>query len=279
MNNDGDRDLERRLDKWLSETAKPAPAELAEDVLLVLSRQERGGWFVGLADRFGSGRSGRGLRLVATAAAVVIVVGAAATLGRAQLQSAIGPSPTAIANVWDPAADFRAGADASNPSPDRYGHPDVWSYRYALGADVDPSRAPLLTAFDFGESSWLAPAAGSIRLGVTAGSIRFQPAAAAPDGPKVLLVWASPISGGVRVHGTFAIPATCLAGEGRIRASVDRGAVSHWVADVIAGSSDAFDFETEVDPGVSLSFVVVGLANPSCEATTLSLAISSLPGA
>lgn len=278
MNDDGDRHLERRLDEWLAATAKPAPPELAEDVLLVLPRQERGGWLGRLADEFGSGRSGKGLRLVATAAAVVVVVGVAATLGRAQLPSGSEPSRTPVEIAWDPAADFRAGADATNPSPDRYGHPNVWSYRYALGADVDPSRAPLLTAFDFGESSWLAPAAGSIRLGVTAGAIRYQPAAAAPDGPKVLLVWASPISGEVRVHGTFAIPATCLAGEGRIRASVDRGAVSHWVADVVAGSSDSFDFQTEVGPGVSLAFAVVGLANPSCEATTLSLAISSLPG-
>ena len=49
--------------------------------------------------------------------------------------------------LWNPGTDWRSSPDHANPSPDRYGNPDVWSYLASTTLLHDPSTYSLLPGF------------------------------------------------------------------------------------------------------------------------------------
>ena len=129
---------------------------------------------------------------------------------------------TATVTNWRLARDFRIGAQASNPNPDRMGNAAVWYFM--IGTDLsDPGAFTLLPAF-VGRwdhirrlAGWLtrpshelrAPWAGVNKSGETQYPITLtwpeQTAAVHPGqgGVNAIVGWRSPITGTVHVRVTF----------------------------------------------------------------------------
>lgn len=109
--------------------------------------------------------------------------------------------------VWSLHGDFLYYPDNQNPSPDRYGNPDVWHYRHSVGPGHDPAAYAYYTDY-FMDWSGIAEA-------WTAGTINesFTPllGVRSDDGGAVLhpyefatvASWRSPIDGWVGVKGNF----------------------------------------------------------------------------
>src|SRR5688500_1358920 len=104
-----DERLEREVERWLAETARPMPPELLEEVLADVPRAPQ----AGSTGRFGS----RPRWLVPGAIAALTLVVAVAVV--ANLRPSLGPggvpthgnspAPSGIPLAWDPFEDFVTG--------------------------------------------------------------------------------------------------------------------------------------------------------------------------
>jgi hypothetical protein len=273
-----DEEIERLLEEWLTDEARPMPHDVLENALEAVPRTSQ-------ENRRRPGpvwlRS-RPMGLLATAAVLILLVVA----GRltVDLVGSLAPAQSASAGVpqtWDPAADFGL-ASTRNPSRDQYGNPAVWSYLRTPGAEHDPASYFLLPDFadplpTFGGEAWYDSDYLNLLIGRrTADDILYlHPWSDGPIRKDAILGWMSPISGEITVAGTVArAQHTCPVDAGDIIFSVDRGATS--LKQLILGFAQnaKFSLTTSVAVGESLHFIVDPDADANCDLVELRLRIS-----
>lgn len=267
-----DADIERALEDWLEEEAKPMPAHVLESVIADAPRRAQ----LARAGQFSLG-SGRQRFLIASAAAammvLLVIVGSTAV---ERIGSLVGSVPERDANErhWDPFADFLAAPNEANPNPDAYGNVGVWSFMETAGTVPDPSRYRLLPAHQVVDSSaeqWYDPRLLNLLVG-RAGAERamlLHPFGGEDDIRGAVLAWHSPIADAVSVTGHVRVEASC--GDGVVL-TIDRNADQLDSITLPAGGRD-FTVTVEVAEGDSLYFVVEPRADSLCDSTYLQLTI------
>lgn len=274
-----DDQLERRVEQWLAETARPMPPEILDDVLLELPRVARRSW-----PRIETPwRRLRPALAVGLVAALIVTVGLAGNaIPFLQRWFPAGgsatPGPAAVARVWDPYADFEVGSHAANPSGDAYGNPGVWAYLYGPGTSREPAGYVLMPSFDTSTNRWTVPGFQTLEIyPVSDGTaVELHPFKTGNEGARTaILRWTSPVAAQVSVRARFIVGQTCpVRGDGVI-ASIDDGATRLWTADVPEGDTASFDSTVVVQPGSTLYFVVEPGIDSNCDTTTLVLRIAT----
>jgi hypothetical protein len=138
--------------------------------------------------------------------------------------------------TWDLASEFRAGPDASNPLPDRYGNAEVWHFLRSTRFEGPPGERrwrrdgryePLAPAEGhFGKpppsvngaaaatAGTLAPRIGRVMLPRSAETLAASDVVLQPGAENAAVVgWRCPIAGTLEVAGLF----ECLEGGGESR--------------------------------------------------------------
>lgn len=212
---------------------------------------------------------------VVTATAVVVVavlVGPLAIDRARSLWMAIGGGGET--RVWDPVTDFRRAPNQRNPSPDRYGKPDVWSYLRSRTSAHEPTAYSLLPSFS--NYTWNELDLVNLFVGVDAkhGSIHLHPWGGGPDRRNAILGWTSPVTGRISIDGAVgrAQPA-CSVSTGNIFFSIDHGSTSLKTISLLLGQSAEFNLTTTVATGESLYFIVDAGGDANCDLTYLRLKI------
>ena len=196
--------------------------------------------------------------------------------------------------VWDLARDYRRAPDHANPSSDRFGNADVWSYQQDTGGSGDgATRAPagysLLTDHHtdnrFGVqyvTDWYGRADGAGDRGFpfagVSGYDRFDmhPAGDAHQANSVV-GWRNPLSQTVTVNvsGLWEKIHPGTDGDG-IQWFVDHGAANLRSGTIAPqGAAQSFDLTEEVGPGEQLWFYLARRSNNSGDGAYLDLTISS----
>lgn len=188
---------------------------------------------------------------------------------------------TAHPSIWDPAMDWRNAPYQQNPSPDAYGHPDVWSYLSSAGFTHDPTTYFLMPDYLVQAEQWNYPDAGNlighdyamsrtIRMHSSGGRVNGLEA-----GNDAILAWTSPVSGRVRITGhlTLGDPACNYLGDGIIW-SIDQGATALLSQQLAAGAALDFDLSTIVTLGTTLYFIHDPGWDSNCDTVILTLLIS-----
>ena len=195
---------------------------------------------------------------------------------------------------WNLASDFRLAPDQSNPSPDRLGNPDVWSYMKSSSLAHDPGTYTLLHQFQSavtgvqGLEGWMTfsecqshddlPA---VRINATgqlqqdswtwpAGVVSLHPC----PGQFAIVCWRSPVNGFVHIKGSFIdLDANC--GNG-IAWSIDRGPATLAAGAFANGGSQDFELSAvPVTQGEILYFIVDPKGGDHiCDSTGLDLTVS-----
>ena len=258
-----DEEIERLLEDWLEETASPIPREVLENTLETVARTSQEG-----RRAFVRSWLARPIGLLAAAALLILVVfagGLAANRIGAMLPT---PNPSGPTQVWDPAVDFGRWSNRLNPSPDSYGHAEVWSYLSSAVAHLPVAYSPLPT---YEDGQWKEPSRVSAYL--EKGGIMISPWKG-PDFERFAIVgWKSPIAGEVTIRGSFALVQDTCTGSG-ITFSIDREGESLLEQMITTGASDVFDVSTTVSVGESLYFIVGAGVTSSCDFTLLDLTIT-----
>jgi hypothetical protein len=274
-----DDQLERQVERWLAETARPMPPGLLDDVLLELPGTPRRAWLpAGIP-----WRTRRPVLAVGMAAVLIVAVGlAGGAIPYLQRWLPAGggesPAPTGVARRWDPAADFRVGSLAANPSDDAYGHTGVWTYLYGTSTAPDPSGDVAMPSFDASRDQWVVP--GFETLGISRSAdgtgLLLHPFRTGNEGIRTaILRWTSPVTGEVRVHAQFTLGQTCqVSGDGAI-VSVDDSATRLWTAAIPPHQTRTFDTTIRVEIGTPIHVVVEPGADSNCDTTSLALRIST----
>lgn len=274
-----DEQLERQVERWLAETARPMPAELLNDVLLELPRSSRRSW----PPASFPWRRFRPVLGVGLAAAVIVAVGVAGNaipLLQAWLPpgGSATPPPSALARVWDPAADFQVGSHASNPSGDAYGNPGVWAYLYGPGTAREPAGYTPMPSFDAGLDQWWVPGFDTLKIyrnGDGTG-LELHPFRTDNEGIRTaILRWTSPVDGQMQVRAQFILRQVCQVAAGGTTVSVDDAASRLWTADIPAQQAGSFETTIAVRRGSTLFFVVEPGSDSNCDTTTLVLRITT----
>ena len=271
MTSDGRRhdDLERRLERFLADTAPPIPVEVLDEVVSTIPRtpRERRTRLPAWADRL--------LPLVGTSAAIAVVtVALMARPGFGPGRPTPSPSWTGPPRFWHAQAEFVITFAGANPAPDRYGNPDVWSYRQGvMGASLQ-FPTTLLTTFDTLQSRWMTPPFTNLFVSRSLGAVTLHPwSDGATTDRAAVVAWTSPIAGAVIAEGAFhELQRPCAVADTPVEVTVHRDAEVVWSATLATGT-EQFRLELDVDAGTVLSFVVSPDGNANCDGTDLSLAI------
>jgi hypothetical protein len=273
-----DDQLERQVERWLAETARPMPPELLDDVLLELPRTSRRSWRpAGIP-----WRARRPVLAVGIAAVLIVAVGLAGNavpfLQRWLPAGAGSPAPTGLVRTWDPAADFRVGSLAANPSDDAYGNAGVWAYLYGPSTAQDPASYALMPTFNVKLDQWWVPAFRTLNIypNPDGTALELHSFRTGNEGIRTaILRWTSPVAAQVRLHAQFTLGQTCqVQGDGVI-VSVDDAATRLWTAAIPAHETRTFDTTIAVETGAPLYVVVEPGADSNCDTTTLVLRIST----
>jgi len=271
-----DDQLERQVERWLAEMARPMPPGLLDDVLLELPGTRRRSWVpAGIP-----WRARRPVLAVAVAAVLIVAVGLAGSavpiLQRWLPAGGQSSAPTGLVRTWDAAADFRLGSLGVNPSDDAYGNAGVWAYLYGASTAHDPAGYVPMPSFDTSRDQWVVPGFETLGINPDGSALELHPFRSGNEGIRTaILRWTSPITGPVRLHAEFTAGQTCqVAGDGVI-VSVDEAATRLWSEVVPAQQTRIFDTTLPVAVGTQLHFVVEPGADSICDTTTLILRIST----
>ncbi|HEV2371494.1 MAG TPA: hypothetical protein VGS19_04920 [Streptosporangiaceae bacterium] len=195
---------------------------------------------------------------------------------------------------WDVAADFRIAPDQANPSPDRMGHPAVWSYLFSSTGQRNPADYKLLPGFDtdkfqiHGLESWwgtnisnvddLLPSVGINATGHEvspfnvywpAGTVLVHPW----SGQPVVIGWRSPVPGNIFVTGAVALAQHPNCGTG-IAWSLDLGARSLRHGAIQHRQRATWSLRVHLTRGDSLYLVVAPRIGFACDSTLVDLTIT-----
>jgi hypothetical protein len=270
-----DDQLERQLQRWLADTAQPMPRELLEEIVADVPRLPQGG---------ATGRFRPGPRwLVPGVAVAVTLVVAFATLANFAPRLGPGALPssgtltptTGAAQIWDPHADFVTQGPGANPSPDRYGNADVWSYRYTISGDHDPEAAFRLGSFDPATGSWTAAGLTNLLVARHEPGIVLHPWTDGRISRSAIVAWTSPIDGEISVEGRFLkLQTPCEVPANGVTVSVDLDRSTLWSETLVTGSRPV-ELLVTVQRGATLSFIADARANANCDGVQLELRIST----
>jgi parallel beta-helix repeat protein len=182
---------------------------------------------------------------------------------------------------WDPAFDWQNWV-STNPSPDSYGNPGVWSYLETTGSDHEPSTYAPMPAYSTEGEQWYDPAYQYLKVGhgdwfaptITMHSYGGQESGFRRDS---ILAWTSPVSGPVRVVGQVTLgDAGCSDVGSGIDWSVDRGPATLFQEALPSGGSTSFDLTLEeVQQGETLFFIHDPGWDSLCDTAYLTLGIGS----
>jgi hypothetical protein len=270
-----DQEIERLLEDWLADEAKPMPQLLLENVLDGVGRRPQ--YRAGTSARFGW--LTRSLTTVAVAAGLILVAIIIAPTVVLQLQavwrSATGAGPAEPMH-WDAMLQFREHPNHLNPAPDGYGHAVVFTYLRSSGSVHDPSQYVPLADFEAdGLQRWYDPEFDGLYVGwapADDGMLTMHPYGGRVDGRAAIIAWRNPIDASLRFSGRVEVDATC--GDGIIF-SIEQGAR---IFEAFALPSGSRTFEHEVDlfhAGEVLYFIVDPGANSQCDTTRFNVAIDT----
>ena len=274
-----DDEIERLLEDWLDNEARPMPHDVLESSLEAVSRTRQES-----LRRVGPvWLRSRPMGLLAAATVLILVVLAGGLT--ADLVGSLGPSESASAGTpqnWDPSADFDLASPRQNPGPDQYGNPAVWSFLRTPGAEHDPSTYFLLPDFadplpTFGGETWYDSDYLNLLIGRRAAedAIYMHPWSDGAIRKDAILGWTSPIAGRVTVEGTVArTQHSCPVDAGDIIFSVERGVASLQRTVLGFAQNAEFSLTTSVTVGESLYFIVDADADANCDLTELRFTIS-----
>jgi hypothetical protein len=277
-----DRDVERKLEAWLQDEARPMPDYVLEASIESVARTGQvsahrpvvpRGW---LRDR----------RLVAIGAMAAVLAVAVAIgpriVDRADPLGFSGSNPgSSPALSWDAAGDFRRSVEHANPSADRYGNPGVWSYMRSATDSHDPTTYMLLPDFvvDVDRDTWYEEDLVNLLVGAnrTDPVISMHPWSSGnrAENHHAILAWRSPITGTVELRGGVAhIQPTCITGPtDGTTLFVDLGDTSLVTLPLDPGEGEPISTRVEVAAGQSLYFVLDPGRASNCDATQLTLSI------
>jgi hypothetical protein len=259
-----DEEVERLLEDWLIDEAQPMPRGVLEDSLESVARTPQTS-----ASGFGWGRFRRTVRVTAAAAVLILVV----VVGGLTVDRIGSLLPTASAHqmVWDPGAEFRRAPNQRNPGPDSYGNPNVWSFLSSPVAHAPSQYEPLQS---FADNLWTGPS--MVVAYPDKDGLVVHPSMASGSAQFAILGWTSPVAGEVTIHGfVLMIDRNCKELGGGIGFSVDRGSSTLFASEIRPGDSDHVDVTATVRRGDSVYFIVDPGADDTCDATLLSLEIST----
>ena len=273
-----DRETERRLEDWLHAEARSMPQDVLEASIEAVARTgqvsaQRPAILRWLGDR----------RLVAVGAVAAVFAIAVALTPRLMDRSSAVPG-AAPGDQWDPAVDFLPALDHSNPSPDRYGNADVWSYMRSASDSHDPKTYVLLPHFvvEGTSDTWYDERLVSLAVGHIQDrrSVWFHPwsSGVRSENHHAILRWRSPVSGTVEVTGNVDHgEPTCRVGTtDGTTFFIDREGESLDEIGLEPGGTAPFETTVDVDPGVSLYFVVDPGRASNCDTTHLTLLITQV---
>ena len=167
--------------------------------------------------------------------------------------------------LWNPGTDWRSSPDHANPSPDRYGNPDVWSYLASTTLLHDPSTYSLLPGFSEldGREQWDAPGFVNLLVGHVSGTTAMAMHSYGgriggdTSGRSATLGWTSPIDGAVRVSGSVSLPDLSVCDVPVMGSvwSIYKGASTLESTVLAPGGGASFDLTTTVSKGETLYFI------------------------
>jgi len=278
-----DEEIERLLEDWLEDEARPMPRDVLENALESVARTAQAG-----TRRRGYGwLSHRPMGVLAAATLLVLVVVAGGLA--VDRFGALFPSESrgaGLVQVWDPVADWRSTPNQENPSRDSYGNPRVWSYMYGISSSHDPTDYLLMPNYEgidawnqpgmagtpnFLGEAWNEPALINVFVGLGAANaaIYLHP------GAYAVLAWTSPVAGEVTIDGVVARPQDpCSEPSGGLLFSVDRGSQTLRTIGLDNGQRSDFNLRTAVGIGDAVYFVVDADGDAVCDLTYLQLTIT-----
>jgi len=210
------------------------------------------------------------------------------------------PSITvASALTWSLPLDFRAAPNQSNPSPDRYGNPKVWSYMQSASNVHDPATYSLLPNFETnnflvsGLEDWFGPNCDTSisndclpKVGINAtGVIQTPfgikwPAGAVLVHPwtKTMAVvgWTSPVTAEVAIRGRVHLAQTPNCGNG-VRWNLDKGSRTLAAGNISqAQPTEQFATQTFVHVGQTVYLTInSSQGNDQCDSTVANWMLST----
>ncbi len=199
-------------------------------------------------------------------------------------------APTGPCTTWSPAADFQTSPQPANPSEDRCGTPDVWSYSFAPAAD--PSSGQLLGTYQQITSGGLL---GLVRWfdGQSAdGGVYFNPTSqpitsahppqhlqVTPDGQRAVVVrWHSSVDQTITIGGAI-VDRDKSCGDGvewtilLDTTKIASGRITNGATQLLGGDGLS---SIKATAGASIDFVVAPGADSTCDTTGLDVTISRI---
>lgn len=267
-----DADVERTLEDWLEEEARPIPPHVLESVIAGASQRAQ----LGHAGPLSAGPVLQRFLLASAAAAMLLLVVIAGPIAVERIGSLVGSLPASDAGQrhWDPFLDYVGAPNEINRSPDAYGNVGVWSFMETTGGVHDPGNYRLLPAYQVVDASteqWYEPSLLNLVVGraIPERAMLLHPFGGGDDIRGAVLAWRSPIADAVSVTGHVDVDASC--GDG-IVLGIDRNADQLDAITLPAGGRD-FTVTVEVAEGDSLYFIVEPRADSLCDSTYLRLSI------
>jgi hypothetical protein len=278
-----DQRTERQVEEWLDAEARPMPPHVLESALEAVARTTQ----VGRKGRFGVPWLNQRFLAVGMAAAVVVLAVIAAPLIAENLDGLFGPQPGGgpdgsprEAQAWNPATDYRLPPNQVNPSPDRYGNPEVWSYVRSTDGDHTPERYFLLPNFHVDTGDWYERDFVNLIVGYSqpdhAMSLHGWSDGNPANNRFAILAWRSPISGAVTLRGAAWSDWPDCGAESAdgITFFIERETETLATFHLALGDSHSFNVTTSVEVGETLYFINDPGADARCDTALLRLAIT-----
>jgi hypothetical protein len=273
-----DQEIERQLEDWLEEEARPMPHEVLEGALEAVARTPQAGARHGGPRWLGSRPMGM---LGAAAVLVLVVVAGGLAVDRIGSLFPTESGGAGTVQVWDPVADWRSAPDQQNPSPDSYGNPAVWSYLRSTSSRHEPTTYILMPNHEsdwpgFLREAWSEPAMTNVVVAVWPSDavIYLHPT----SGVHTILAWTSPVAGEVTIDGVVARPQNpCEEPSDGLIFSVDRSSDTLETIGLDLGQRTPFNLTTTVDIGDTVYFVADSDGDANCDLTQLQVTIRLSP--
>jgi hypothetical protein len=178
--------------------------------------------------------------------------------------------------VWNPTTDWLRSPNQRNPSPDHYGNANVWSYGYAPRAAA--SSIILFPSYASDAEQWYAPGLTNLFVADIPGvGVTIHPYAESASVVRdAILRWRSPVAATLSMAGRVElVQGQCVPDAFGIIFTVlqDRQELSRIV--LPAGGAEGFSLTATVQPGDSLFFEVDAGTDARCDATQLTLTITT----
>jgi hypothetical protein len=269
-----DHEIERLLEDWLEDDARPMPHEVLEGALEAVARTPQ----AGVGGLFGRQRSGLvGILIAGGVLALTVLAGGLAIdrIGSVVPNASESQRPE---QVWDPIADWRSAPNEENPSADRFGNAGVWRYMRGTSISHNPVQYILMPNYErdlpgFLGEAWSEPAMINVFVArlVADPSIYLHPT----SGVYAILAWRSPVAGEVTIDGVVARPQNpCDQPSHGLLFSVDRGSETLRTMSLDLGQSTDFNLNTMVGMGDTVYFVVDADGDANCDLTQLRLTVT-----